>query len=168
MSNKKISELELVTSNASGDQFVLVQNGETMRTTMSKIYDYLASAFNVSNYYTKPQTDVLLAAKQNDYDISNTATGANAVTINEPSGLAVFTQTLSKKSNAYYEINNILAEEGITKVECNLFYSGAGFPVLMHYKVEAGKIRFHIGNIAVDGGSGIDTNANLEITFRLI
>ena len=32
MSNKKISELDLVASNASGDQFALVQNGETMKT----------------------------------------------------------------------------------------------------------------------------------------
>jgi hypothetical protein len=38
----------------------------------------------------------------------------------------------------------------------------------MHYKIEGSKIRFHVGNIAVDGGAGTDTNANLEITFRII
>lgn len=81
MSNKKISELDLVTSNASGDQFAVVQNGETMRTTMSKIYDYLANAFNVANYYTKPQTDVLLNTKQDIQSIVPVDVDAQATSI---------------------------------------------------------------------------------------
>ena len=48
MSNKKISELDLVASNASGDQFPLVQNGETMKTTMSKISTYLGTIFTTT------------------------------------------------------------------------------------------------------------------------
>jgi len=48
MSNKKISELELVASNASGDQFPLVQNGETMKTTLSKIATYLGTIFTTT------------------------------------------------------------------------------------------------------------------------
>lgn len=79
MSNKKISELDLVTSNASGDQFVLVQNGETMRTTMSKIYDYLAATFNVANYYTKPEADALLATKQDKQSIEQVEIDAQEV-----------------------------------------------------------------------------------------
>lgn len=81
MSNKKISELDLVTSNASGDQFVLVQNGETMRTTMSKIYDYLASAFNVANYYTKPQADALYATKQDKQSIEQVEIDGQATSV---------------------------------------------------------------------------------------
>ena len=243
MSNKKISELELVTANASGDEFPLVQNGETMKTTMSKIATYLGTIFTTTaavaaqitaaitgkedtankqnnlnadvtntkyptvtatntglgtklsltggtmigpiamstskitglgnptanqDAATKIYVDGFLGAKQSEYNLSNTTIGTNVVTINETSGLAVFSQILGKKNNAYYEVNNSLVEEGFTKVECHLHYTGAGFPILMHYRTETGKIRFHIGNPAVDGGSGTDTNANLEITFRLI
>lgn len=243
MSNKKISELELVASNASGDQFPLVQNGETMKTTLSKIATYLGTIFTTTaavaaqitaaitgkedtankqnnltadgtntkyptvtatntglgtklsltggtmsgaiamgtskitglgnptanqDAATKTYVDGLLGAKQSEYNLGNTAIGTNVVTINETSGLAVFSQILAKKNNAYYEVNNNLVEEGFTKVECHLHYTGAGFPILMHYKIEGTKIRFHIGNPAVDGGTGVDTNANLEITFRLI
>jgi len=211
MSNKKISELDLVASNASGDQFPLVQNGETMKTTMSKIVTYLDTIFTTTSDVasqitaaittklsltggtmsgaiamgtnkitglgnptanqdaaTKFYVDNLSGGFQTEYNLSNTATGTNVVTINQTSGLAVFTQNLAKKSNAYYEVNNSLVEPGVTKVEFHLHYEGAGFPIIMHYRVVEGKIRFHIGNPAVDGGTGADTNANLEVTFRLI
>ena len=211
MSNKKISELELVASNASGDQFPLVQNGETMKTTMSKIVTYLDTIFTTTSDVasqitaaittklsltggtmsgninmdgakvrglgeptenqdaaTKFYVDNLSGGYQTEYNLSNTATGTNVVTINQTSGLAVFTQNLAKKNNAYYEVNNSLVEPNITKVEFHLHYEGTGFPIIMHYRVVEGKIRFHIGNPAVDGGTGADTNANLEVTFRLI
>ena len=199
MSNKKISELDLVASNASGDQFALVQNGETMKTTMSKIATFLGTIFTTTTAVTAQisaalvgyatqtfannaastaasgavttangYTDTQIATRQIEYNLGNTATGATAVTINELSGVATYTQVLNKKANAYYEINNNLVEAGVTKVESKLYYDGQGFPILMHYKTEAGKIRFHIGNVAVDGGAGLDTNANMEITFRLI
>ena len=194
MSNLKISELELVASNASGDQFPLVQNGETMKTTLSKIATYLGTIFtttsavasqiataltgyatqtyadNASNQavvIANEYTDDQVGGRQVEYRLTYTDTGTNVVSINEESGLAVFTQILGKKSNAYYEVNNSLVAAG-DKVECHLYYTGAGFPIIMHYKTETGKIRFHIGNPAVDGGTGVDTNANLEITFRLI
>jgi hypothetical protein len=194
MSNKKISELELVASNASGDQFPLVQNGETMKTTLSKIVTYLDTFFTtasevatqistaLTSYATQTfatnaantaltnandYTDDQVGGRQVEYRLTYTDTGTNVVSINEESGLAVFTQILGKKSNAYYEVNNSLVAAG-DKVECHLYYTGAGFPIIMHYKTETGKIRFHIGNPAVDGGTGVDTNANLEITFRLI
>jgi hypothetical protein len=199
MSNKKISEFELVASNASGDQFALVQNGETMKTTMSKIATFLGTIFTTVSAVTaqisaalvgyategyadtaadeaaakaitdaNEYTDTAIATRQLNYDLNNTATGPRAVTINALSGVAIFTSILGKKSNAYHDISNSLIEGAETKVECNLYYAGAGYPILMHYRTEAGKIRFHIGNVAVDGGAGTDTNANMEITFRII
>jgi hypothetical protein len=198
MSNKKISELELVASNASGDQFPLVQNGETMKTTMSKIVAFLDTIFTTTSdvasqittalvgYATEEYTDNAadeasakaitdaneytdqqIATRQLEYDLNNTATGTTTVTINATSGVATFTQTLSAKSNIYFDINNTQIQTN-SLLECNLFYNGAGFPIIMHYRTETNKIRFHIGNIAVDGGSGTATNANLVITFRKI
>jgi hypothetical protein len=240
MSNKKISELELVASNASGDQFPLVQNGETMKTTLSKIATYLGTIFTTTaavaaqitaaitgkedtankqnnlnadgtntKYPTVTATNTGLGTKLPltggtmsgnilmdgakvrllgepsadedaatkiyvdglvsglEYNLGNTATGTTSVTINATSGVATFTQVLGKKSNAYYEINNTQIEAG-DFIECHLFYTGAGFPILMHYQTISNRIRLHIGNVAVDGGSGTDTNANLVVTFRKI
>ena len=198
MSNKKISELELVASNASGDQFPLVQNGETMKTTMSKIVAFLDTIFTTTSdvasqittalvgYATqtyannaastaeanaieaaKEYADSQLETKQDNYSLGNTESGTTAVTINATSGVATFTQVLAKKSSAYYEINNTSIAEG-DFIECNLKYDGAGFPLIMHYRTIANRIRIHIANVAVDGGSGIDTNANLIVTFRKI
>jgi hypothetical protein len=242
MSNKKISELELVASNASGDEFPLVQNGETMKTTLSKIATYLGTIFTTTaavaaqitaaitgkedtankqnnltadgtntkyptvtatntglgtklsltggtmsgniemgtskirglgdptanqDAATKIYVDSLSTGFQTEYNLENTATGTTSVSINATSGVATFTQTLAKKSNANYQINNstIAADDFI---ECHLFYTGAGYPLIMHYSTIAGRIILHIGNIAVDGGAGIDTNANLVVTFRKI
>jgi hypothetical protein len=342
MSNKKISDLELVTANASGDEFPLVQNGETMKTTLSKIATYLgtiftttaavaaqitaaitgkedtankqnnltadgtntkyptvtatntglatkldltggvmlgninmdgskvrglgepssdqdaapkiyvdvesATAITTANSYTDTKittansyTDNAVAGKENvsnkqnslaadatntkyptvtatntglgtklsltggtmsgnilmdgakvrllgepssdqdaatkiyvdglvsglEYNLGNTATGTTSVSINATSGVATFTQILGRKSNAYYEINNTSIAAG-DFIECHLFYTGAGFPIIMHYQTISNKIRLHIGNPAIDGGTGLDTNANLVVTFRKI
>jgi hypothetical protein len=242
MSNKKISELDLVASNASGDQFPLVQNGETMKTTMSKISTYLGTIFTTTaavaaqitaaitgkedtankqnsltadatntkyptvtatnagldnklsltggtmsgaiamgtskitglgeptanqDAVTKKYVDDLSSGFQTNYDLGNVASGTTAVTINGTSGVATFTQVLAKKSSAYYEINNTQIEAG-DFIEYSLQYEGAGYPVIMHYRTIASRIRIHIANVAVDGGSGIDTNANLIVTFRKI
>jgi hypothetical protein len=284
MSDKKISELDLVASNASGDQFPLVQNGGTMKTTLSKIATYLGTIFTTTaevaaqitaaitgkedtankqnnlntdatntkyptvtatnaglatklnlsggtmsgnvnmgqfnitdlsdpsddnDAATKKYTDTALATKLDltggdmlgninmggakvrgigepsadedaatkiyvdglvsglEYNLGNTATGTTSVTINATSGVATFTQRLNGKSNAYYEINNTSIAAG-DFIECNLFYTGAGFPIIMHYQTISNRIRLHIGNIAVDGGSGTNTNADLVVTFRKI
>lgn len=194
MSNKKISELELVASNASGDQFALVQNGETMKTTISKIATFLGTIFTTTSavasqitaalvgYATQTfattaangavttanlYTDTKVALRQLEYDLTSTASGTNVVTIDKVSGVATFTQILGRKTSAYYEIINSEIEAG-DLVELDLFYNGAGYPLIMHYRTEIGKIRLHIANIAVDGGSGLDTNANLIISFRKI
>lgn len=191
--NKTILELNEVTANASGDVFPLVQGGVTQKTTLSKIKTFFDSIYTttsavaaqissaltnyvtnsslastLTNYATNTALSNGLALKQNEYDLGNAVTGSNLVTINELSGVATFTDILQKKTSAYYEIENALVDNGVTKVEYGLDYRGAGYPVIMHYRVENDKIRFHIANIAVDGGSGIDTNADLVITFRII
>ena len=242
MSNKKISELDLVASNASGDQFPLVQNGETMKTTMSKISTYLGTIFTTTaavaaqitaaitgkedtankqnsltadatntkyptvtatnagldnklsltggtmsgaiamgtskitglgeptanqDAATKKYVDDLAGGFQTNYDLGKAASGASAVTINATSGVATFTQVLTRKTSANYNINNtsIALDD---KIEFSLYYTGAGYPLIMHYSTIANKIILHIANVAVDGGSGVDTNANLVVTFRKI
>jgi hypothetical protein len=117
---------------------------------------------NANNY-----TDTEIATRQTNYNLTNTATGTTSVTINATSGVATFTQTLSAKSNAYYQVNNTSIALG-DKIEFNLFYTGAGFPIIMHYETINNRIRFHVGNPAIDGGSGTATTADLVITFRKI
>jgi hypothetical protein len=184
--NKKISELDLVTSNASGDMFPLVQSGVTMRTTMSKMYDYLTSALS-SIYYTKTQTDTLLNAKanqtttytktevnnllankQDDYDLTNSVEGGDSCIFDSAqSGLAVFTDTMTAKSNKYYYIE--CPSIGVNNYyELQLRYEGTGFPMIMHYRVENARIRIHFGNVAVDGGAGTATNTPFYVTFKQI
>jgi len=239
MSNKKISELELVASNASGDQFPLVQNGETMKTTLSKIATYLGTIFTTTaavaaqitaaitgkedtankqnnlnadatntKYPTVTATNSGLATKldltggtmsgnidmgtskvrglgdpssdqdaatkiyvdsttQANYNLGNTASGTTSVTINATSGVATFTQVLARKTSANFQVDNTSIAAG-NFVEFSLQYTGAGYPLIMHYQTISNRIIFHIANIAVDGGSGTDTNANLVVTFRKI
>ena len=242
MSNQKISELDLVASNASGDQFPLVQNGETMKTTMSKIATFLGTIFTTTaavadqitaaiagkedtsnkqnslaadssdtkyptvtatnagldtklplvggtmsgnilmdnskvrglgepsddnDATTKKYVDDLSSGFQTNYDLGNVASGTSAVTINATSGVATFTQALTRKTSASYNINNTSIEAG-DFIEYSLQYEGAGYPLIMHYSTIANRIILHIANFAVDGGSGVDTNANLVVTFRKI
>jgi hypothetical protein len=121
------------------------------------------NAITSANAYT----DTQVADLQTDYDLANAASGTATVTINATSGVATFTQTLSGKSNAYYQVNNTSIALG-DKIEFSLYYTGAGFPIIMHYNTLSNRIRFHVGNPAIDGGSGTATNADLVITFRKI
>jgi hypothetical protein len=239
MSNKKISELQLVTANASGDQFPLVQNGETMKTTMSKISTYLGTIFTTTaavaaqitaaitgkeditnkqnnltadgtntKYPTVTATNTGLGTKlslsggtmsgniemgtskirglgdpsseqdaatkiyvdsttQANYNLENTSSGTTSVTINATSGVATFTQVVVRRTSANFQVNNTSIAAG-DFVEFSLQYTGAGYPLIMHYQTLSNRIIFHIANIAVDGLLGIDTNANLIVTFRKI
>ena len=114
---------------------------------------------------TKIYVDGLVSGLE--YNLGNTASGASAVTINATSGVATFTQVLTRKTSANYNINNtsIALDD---KIEFSLYYTGAGYPLIMHYSTIANRIILHIANVAVDGGSGVDTNANLVVTFRKI
>jgi hypothetical protein len=116
---------------------------------------------------TKIYVDSLSTGFQTEYNLENTATGTTSVTINATSGVATFTQVLTRKTNANFDINNTQIEAG-DFIECHLFYTGAGFPILMHYQTISDRIRIHLGNPAIDGGSGTDTNADLVVTFRKI
>ena len=107
--------------------------------------------------------------KQDNYDLGNVGNSAVTVTIDALSGVATFTQVLTKKTSAYYQINNTEISAG-DFIECNLFYSstGTGFPFIVNYETIAGRIRLNIANIAIDGGAGADTSADLVVTFRKI
>lgn len=113
-------------------------------------------------------TDTEVATRQLNYDLINTASGTNAVTIDATSGVATFTQVLAKRSSSYYIINNTVINAG-DFIECNLQYNGAGLPFIMNYHTDtANQIRILIANIDVTGGGGADTDASLVVTFRKI
>jgi len=85
MSDKKISQLELVESNASGDQFPLVQNGGTMKTTLSKIATYLGTIFTTTSAVADQITAAITgkedtANKQNNLNVDATNTKYPTVT----------------------------------------------------------------------------------------
>lgn len=105
--------------------------------------------------------------KQDNYDLGNVGNSATSVTIDALSGVAIFTQRLLAKSSGYYNINNIEILAG-DFIECNLFYNGAGFPLILNYETINDRIRLNIGNIAVDGGAGAATTEDLIVTFRKI
>lgn len=89
--NKKISELDLVSSNASGDMFAVVQSGVTKRTTISKIVTYLEDVFAtissvtsqiseaLTNYATISDLTSGLETKQNKQEITEVAIDADTI-----------------------------------------------------------------------------------------
>jgi hypothetical protein len=129
---------------------------------------YVDTAAATAQGNANSYTDTEVATRQLNYDLVNTASGTNAVTINATSGVATFTQVLVRKTSAYYIINNTEIDAG-DFIECNLQYNGAGYPLIMHYRTDtAAQIRIHLANVAVDGGGGVDTDDDLVITFRKI
>jgi hypothetical protein len=121
------------------------------------------NAITSANAYT----DTEVATRQPNYDLLNIATGVASVTINATSGVATFTQIITKKTSANFQINNSTIAVG-DFVEFSLQYTGAGYPLIMHYQTLSNRIIFHIANIAVDGGAGTDTTTNLIVSFRKI
>jgi hypothetical protein len=126
-----------------------------------------ATAGGIAEANANAYTDGEILTRQPNYDLINTGSGTTTATINATSGVATFTQVLTRKTSANFQINNTSIALG-DFVEFSLYYTGVGYPVIMHYNTIANKIIFHIANIAVDGGAGIDTNANLVVTFRKI
>ena len=126
-----------------------------------------ATAGGIAEANANGYTDTQIATRQPNYDLTNTGSGATSVTINATSGVATFTQVVVRKTSANFQINNTSIALG-DKIEFSLYYTGAGYPLIMHYNTIANSIILHIANVAVDGGSGTNTNADLIITFRKI
>jgi hypothetical protein len=126
-----------------------------------------ATAGGIAEANANGYTDTQIATRQPNYDLINTGSGATSVTINATSGVATFTQILTRKTSANFQINNSTIAVG-DFVEFSLQYTGAGYPLIMHYQTLLGRIIFHIANPAVDGGAGTDTTTNLIVSFRKI
>ena len=186
---QQLADVATVTPTLS-DKAVTIQAGKVKTSLYSAIYNLFKSGFDLiylkasdlTNYATKSYTDnaansavvsaneytdTQVDSRQLDYDLSKVATGTTTVTINSDSGVATFTQSIIRKTSVYLEVNNTQIEAG-DLIEHDLRYEGVGYPLIMHYRTEESKIRFHFANIAVDGGGGIDTDSDLVVTFRKI
>lgn len=124
--NKTILELNEVTANASGDTFVVVQGGVTQKTTMSKIFDYLSNAFNVSNYYTKQQTDGLVSVKLDKQLIDTVDIDASVTTNLDNSNCILSITNISSgtgnKTIRMKVLNEVLTDKDI--ISTSLIYNG--------------------------------------------
>ena len=98
-------------------------------------------------------------------NLANTATGSNTVTINQNSGLAVFTASINTQSNALFTISNSLIGNSLRKnVSLKLRYSANdGFPVISNYYITNNTINIVVYNV----DSGNPTDASLSIIFNI-
>ena len=187
MSDKKISELTLVTNNASGDVFPMVQGSANFKTTLAKIATFLQGFLPASetakgfvelatqaetNTGTddatavtplKLKTSSQWATKITKLNIANTASGSDSVTINAESGIATFTRPITHNDAHNFTINNNTIS-ATDVVETKLSYNGAGYPAILHCTCTANTITIHMANLKVGGGSD-NTNANLVVSF---
>lgn len=187
MSDKKISELTLVTNNASGDVFPMVQGSANFKTTLAKIATFLQGFLPASetakgfvelatqaetNTGTddatvvtplKLKTSSQWATKITKLNIANTANGNDSVTIDAESGIATFTRPIAHNDVHNFTINNNTIS-ATDVVETKLSYSGLGFPAILHCTCTANTITIHIANLKVGGGSD-STNGNLVVSF---
>jgi hypothetical protein len=190
MSDKKISELTLVTNNASGDVFPMVQGSANFKTTLAKIATFLQGFLPASEtakgfveLATQAETDTgtddatavtplklktssQWATKISKINTSNTATGSDSVTINAESGVATFTRPITHNDSFNFTINNSNIQVGDC-IACVLKYSGDGYPSILHYVITTGVITLHIANLKVGGGSP-NTNQNLIVWFSKV
>jgi len=187
MSDKKISELTLVTNNASGDVFPMVQSSANFKTTLAKIATFLQGFLPASetakgfvelatqaetNTGTddatavtplKLKTSSQWATKITKLNIANTASGSDSVTINAESGIATFTRPITHNDAHNFTINNNTIS-ATDVVETKLSYNGAGYPAILHCTCTANTITIHMANLKVGGGSD-STNGNLVVSF---
>jgi hypothetical protein len=187
MSDKKISELTLVTNNASGDVFPMVQGSANFKTTLAKIATFLQGFLPASEtakgfveLATQAETDTgtndttavtplklktssQWATKITKLNIANTASGNDSVTINAESGIATFTRPITHNDVHNFTINNNTIS-ATDVVETKLSYNGVGYPAILHCTCTANTITIHMANLKVGGGSD-NTNANLVVSF---
>ena len=187
MSDKKISELTLVTNNASGDVFPMVQSSANFKTTLAKIATFLQGFLPASetakgfvelatqaetNTGTddatavtplKLKTSSQWATKITKLNTANTASGNDSVTIDAESGIATFTKPITHNEAATFTINNNTIS-ATDVVETKLSYNGAGYPAILHCTCTANTITIHMANLKVGGGSD-STNGNLVVSF---
>lgn len=187
MSDKKISELTLVTNNASGDVFPMVQGSANFKTTLAKIATFLQGFLPASEtakgfveLATQAETDTgtndttavtplklktssQWATKITKLNIANTASGNDSVTINAESGIATFTRPITHNDAHNFTINNNTIS-ATDVVQTKLSYNGAGYPAILHCTCTANTITIHMANLKVGGGSD-NTNANLVVSF---
>jgi hypothetical protein len=191
MSDKKISELTLVTNNASGDVFPMVQGGANFKTTLSKIATFLQgflpateTAKGFVELATQVETDAgtddqravtplklktssQWATKINKVDTANTATGEDEVEIDAESGVAIFTDTINHNASAVFTIKNNTIGAGDC-IAYGLEYVGNGYPSILHYEIDDQvSIKFHVANLKVGGGTP-NTNQNLIVWFSKV
>jgi hypothetical protein len=187
MSDKKISELTLVTNNASGDVFPMVQGSANFKTTLAKIATFLQGFLPASetakgfvelatqaetNTGTddatavtplKLKTSSQWATKITKLNTANTANGNDSVTIDAESGIATFTRPIAHNDVHNFTINNNTIS-ATDVVETKLSYNGLGYPAILHCTCTANTITIHIANLKVGGGSD-STNGNLVVSF---
>jgi len=135
--NKKISELDLVTSNASGDMFPLVQSGVTMRTTLSKISAYLGGIFTTPSAVSSQITTALgpyattldlntgLGKKQDKQQLDEVSVNADTVTTLNSSNCILSVTNLPNNGNK--EIKMRLSDglfESSDTISISLIYKG--------------------------------------------
>jgi hypothetical protein len=187
MSDKKISELTLVTNNASGDVFPMVQGSANFKTTLAKIATFLQGFLPASetakgfvelatqaetNTGTDDSTAVTplklktssqWATKITKLNTANTASGNDSVTIDAESGIATFTRPITHNDVHNFTINNNTIS-ATDVVETKLSYNGLGYPAILHCTCTANTITIHMANLKVGGGSD-NTNGNLVVSF---
>jgi hypothetical protein len=190
MSDKKISELTLVTNNASGDVFPMVQGSANFKTTLAKIATFLQGFLPASEtakgfveLATQAETDTgtndttavtplkLKTSSQWDtkitkLNIANTATGTTSVTIDAESGVAIFTGSINHNASANFTIQNSEIEAGDC-IAYGLEYKGNGYPSILHYEIDNDGVKFHVANLKVGGGTP-DTNSDIIIWFSKV
>jgi hypothetical protein len=99
----------------------------------------------------------------NPLNILNTDSGTNAVEINEPNGLAVFSQSITAGDFATFTITNSLITTS-SVLQFDLKYAGDADPLIEFYDCSAGSVAIHLANISQTD----DTNENLNISFKII
>jgi len=176
----------LEATNASGDSIITIEGStivlnsntilESNLVTTAKTFTFpnkngtfaMTSDVSTAESNANSYTNGVAATKQDIFTYEGTGSGTTAVTIDGyKSGVATFTQVITRKTTQSFRINSV--DIGATsKVIPVLVYDGAGSPFILSQKVASGRVDLLVANIAVDGGSGADTNASILIEYQII